>query len=56
MKLGMMRVKVLEAATAAALETAVATWLATLTEEKVVVMLYQVPDSSHYSVLIAYTE
>lgn len=60
-KLGVVRVRVIDAATAAALETAVNTFLRGLgtpaiAEERVLSILYQNPASNLWSVLIAYVE
>lgn len=60
-KLGVVRVRVLEAATAADLQVAVNNFLAGLgspvvRDEKLVAIQYQAMDATHYSALVAYTE
>lgn len=59
-KLGVVRVRVIDAATAAALETAVNTFLQGLgapvvAEERFLQVLYQAPASNLWSAMIVYT-
>ena len=56
MKLQVLKAKVVEAASAAELETAINTFLSAETQREYVGMEYHVWDGTHYSVVVLYTE
>lgn len=56
MKLQVLKAKVIEAASAALLETAINAFLSADTEDEYVEMQYHVWDATHYSVVILYTQ
>lgn len=56
MKVRMLLSKTFSEASPAALDTAIAAWVATAGEKNYVACWFDVPDSSHYCAQIIYTE